>query len=110
MSTPSLGALLHAFLADNLPLQKGLRPTSIKAYRDTLRLFLTFVATDVPCRLTQITLDALTLDRVLRFLQHLEDIRHNHRRTRNHRLTILHTFFEFLGRTSARVSCGRAAG
>jgi site-specific recombinase XerD len=98
MSTPSLGALLHAFLADNLPLQKGLRPTSIKAYRDTLRLFLTFVAADVPCRLTQITLHALTLDRVLRFLQHLEDTRHNHRRTRNHRLTILHTFFEFLGR------------
>ena len=98
MSTPSLGALLHAFLANDLPLQKGLRPTSIKAHRDALRLFLTFVAQDVPCRLTQITLDALTLDRVLRFLQHLEDTRHNHRRTRNHRLTILHTFFEFLGR------------
>jgi integrase/recombinase XerD len=98
MSTPSLGALLHAFLADELPLQKGLRPSSIKAHRDALRLFLTFVAADVPCRLTQITLDALSLDRVLRFLQHLEDIRHNHRRTRNHRLTILHTFFEFLGR------------
>ena len=90
--------MLHAFLADELPLQKGLRPTSIKAYRDALRLFLTFVAADVPCRLTQITLDTLTLDRVLRFLQHLEDIRHNHRRTRNHRLTILHAFFEFLGR------------
>jgi integrase len=98
MNTPSLGALLHAFLADELPLQKGLRPTSIKAHRDALRLFLTFVAADVPCRLTQITLDSLTLDRVLRFLQHLEDLRHNHRRTRNHRLTILHTFFEFLGR------------
>jgi site-specific recombinase XerD len=98
MSTPSLGALLHAFLADELPLQKGLRPTSIKAHRDALRLFLMFVAADVPCRLTQITLDALTLDRALRFLQHLEDTRHNHRRTRNHRLTILHTFFEFLGR------------
>ena len=98
MSTPSFGALLHAFLADELPFQKGLRPTSIKAYRDALRLFLTFIAADVPCRLTQITLDALRLDRVLRFLQHLEDTRHNHRRTRNHRLTILHTFFEFLGR------------
>jgi integrase/recombinase XerD len=84
--------------ADELPLQKGLRPTSIKAHRDALRLFLTFLADDVPCRLSQITLDALTLDRVLRFLQHLEDIRHNHRRTRNQRLTILHTFFEFLGR------------
>lgn len=63
-----------------------------------MRLFLSFVAADVPCRLTQITLDALTLDRVLRFLQHLEDNRHNHRRTRNHRLTMLHAFFEFLGR------------
>jgi site-specific recombinase XerD len=98
MSKPSLGALLHAFLADEIPLQKGLRPTSVKAHRDALRLFLTFVAADVPCRFTQITLDSLTLDRVLRFLQHLEDTRHNHRRTRNHRLTILHTFFEFLGR------------
>ena len=98
MSAPALGALLHAFLADEIPLQKGLRPSSLKARRDALQLFLTFVAADVPCRLTQISLDSLTLDRVLRFLQHLEDIRHNHRRTRNHRLTILHTFFEFLGR------------
>jgi integrase/recombinase XerD len=98
MSTPSLGALLHAFLADYLPLQKGLRPTSIKAHRDALRLFLSFLAADLRCRLTQITLDTLSLDRVLRFLQHLEDTRHNHRRTRNHRLAILHTFFEFLGR------------
>jgi integrase/recombinase XerD len=97
-SLPSLGALLHAFLANELPLQKGLRPASIKAHRDALRLFLSFVAADVPCRLTQITIDALTLDRVLRFLQHLEDNRHNHRRTRNHRLTMLHAFFEFLGR------------
>lgn len=97
-SVPSLGALLHAFLADELPLQKGLRPASIRAHRDALRLFLSFVATDVPCRLTQITLAALTLDRVLRFLQPLEDNRHNHRRTRNHRLTMLHAFFEFLGR------------
>ena len=39
--TPSLGALLHAFLVDELPLQKGFRPASTKAYRDGLRLFLT---------------------------------------------------------------------
>ena len=50
--TPSLGALLHAFLVDELPLQKGFRPASTKAYRDGLRLFLTFVATDRACRLT----------------------------------------------------------
>ena len=65
MSTPSLGALLHAFLADELPLRKGLRATSIKAHRDALRLFVCFIGADVPCRLTQITLETLTLDRVL---------------------------------------------
>jgi integrase/recombinase XerD len=98
MTTPSLGALLQAFLTDELPIQKGLRLASVRAHRDALRLFLIFVAEDIPCPLTQITLDALTLDRVRRFLQHLETTRHNHRRTRNHRLTVLHTFFEFLAR------------
>ena len=94
--TPSLGALLHAFLVDELPLQKGFRPASTKAYRDGLRLFLTFVAADRACRLTQLTPEDLTTDRVKRFLLHLEEERRNHRRTRNHRLTILRTFFEFL--------------
>lgn len=96
--TASLGALLQAFLVDELPLQKGFRSASTKAYRDGLRLFLTFVATDRACRLTQLTPEVLTCDRVRRFLQHLEEGRHNHRRTRNHRLTILRTFFEFLAR------------
>jgi integrase/recombinase XerD len=96
--TTSVGALVQAFLADELPVQRGLRPASVKAYRDGLRLFLVFVARDVSCRLTQITREAFTLERVLRFLQDLETTRHNHRRTRNHRLTILRAFFEFLAR------------
>jgi integrase/recombinase XerD len=98
MTTPSLGALLHAFLTDELPLRKGLRPASVKAHRDALRLFLIFIASNVPCRLSEIPLDALTLDRVQHFLQYLEVTRGNHRRTRNHRLTVLHGFFEFLAR------------
>ncbi len=96
--SPPIGALVHAFLADELPVQRGLRPTSIKAYRDGLRLFLTFVARDASCRLTRISCELFTLDRVLRFLQDLETTRHNHRRTRNHRLTIIRSFFEFLAR------------
>lgn len=96
--SPSVGTLLHAFLVDELPIQKGLRPASIKAYRDGLRLFLAFVAKDLSCRLTQISYEAFTLDRILRFLQDLETSRHNHRRTRNHRLAILKAFFDFLAR------------
>ena len=70
---------------------RGFRPASIKAYRDGLRLFLTFVAADRACRLTQLTPEDLTVERVPRFLLHLEEKRHNQRRTRNHRLTILQT-------------------
>jgi site-specific recombinase XerD len=96
--TRSLGALIQAFLVDELPVQRGFRPASVRAYRDGLRLFLVFVAGDLSCRLTQLSCEAFTLDRVLRFLQDLETTRHNHRRTRNHRLTILRSFFEFLAR------------
>ena len=87
--TPSLGTLLHAFLVDELPLQKGFRPASTRAYRDGVRLFLTFVAEDRSCRLTQLTPEDMTAERAQRFLLHLEQERHNHRRTRNHRLAIL---------------------
>lgn len=96
--SPGIGALVQAFLADELPVQRGLRPASVKAYRDGLRLFLLFVARDRTCRITQITGEAFTLDRILRFLQDLETTRGNHRRTRNHRLTILRSFFDFLAR------------
>ena len=45
MSAP-LGPQLHGFFVDYLVAQKGLRVTSIRSYRDTLRLLLAFVARD----------------------------------------------------------------
>ena len=40
----SLGQVVFAFFEDHLKVQKGLRPGSIKSYRDTLKLFLIHVA------------------------------------------------------------------
>jgi integrase/recombinase XerD len=98
MTVPSVGALVHAFFLDYLAVQKGLRPSSIKTYRDVLRLFLTFVATDRRRALSRLTMDDLTFDRVLRFLASLETDRHNHPRTRNHRRAVIVGFFEYLAR------------
>ena len=42
MST--VGQVLFSFFDDHLKVQKGLRPGSIKSYRDTIKLFLAFVA------------------------------------------------------------------
>lgn len=93
---PYLGPLLQSFLTDHLPVQKGLRIGSIRSYRDTVRLFLTFVAHDKHRSMTSLCLEDLTFDRVLSFLKHLEQSRHNCIRTRNQRRAALNTFFAYL--------------
>lgn len=95
-TTPPLGALLHSFFVDHLVTVKGLRPASVRSYRDTVRLLLVFAAADKRCRITRLRLDDLTFERVVGFLRHLEVDRHNHVRTRNQRLAALHTLFEYI--------------
>jgi site-specific recombinase XerD len=92
----TLGPTLHAFFENHLNLKKGLRPASVKSYRDVLRLFLQFVARDARRKISKLLLTDLTFERVQRFLRHLETDRNNHIRTRNHRLATLHTFFEYI--------------
>jgi integrase/recombinase XerD len=88
------GPVLHSFFADHLITVKGLRPASVRSYRDTIRLFLLFAAADKNCKITRLALSDLTFDRVVRFLRYLEADRRNHVRTRNQRLAALHTLFE----------------
>lgn len=95
-STPSLGTLLQSFFVDHLMTVKGLRPASVRSYRDTVRMLLMFVATDKRCRITRLTLTDLSFERVVGFLRHLEAERHNHVRTRNQRLAAVHCLFEYM--------------
>lgn len=94
--TPPLGPIVHSFFVDHLITVKGLRPSSVRSYRDTVRLLLVFIAADKKTRITRLGLDDLTFERVVKFLRHLEDDRHNHPRTRNQRLAALHTLFEYI--------------
>ena len=90
MKSQTLGAILHGYFIDHLIAVKGLRPGSVRSYRDTIRLLLVFVAAQKRCRITRLTLDDLTCERVTAFLRHLEEERGNHIRTRNQRLAALH--------------------
>jgi integrase/recombinase XerD len=63
-----LGPLMHSFFIDHLVTVKGLRPASVRSYRDTMRLL----------------------------LRHLEADRGNHVRTRNQRLAAIHTLFDYI--------------
>jgi hypothetical protein len=78
----SIGQVLFAFFEDHLKVQKGLRPGSVRSYRDTLKLFLTYVATSCRRPITRLTLPELSSQRVLDFLGVIESVRLNQVRTR----------------------------
>jgi integrase/recombinase XerD len=95
-TTELLGPMLHSFFIDHLITVKGLRPASVRSYRDTIRLLILFVAADKHSKITRLTLADLTFDTVVRFLRHLEADRGNHTRTRNQRLAALHCLFGYI--------------
>jgi integrase/recombinase XerD len=94
--TRPLGPLVHSFFLDHLVTVRGLRPASVRSYRDTIRLLLCFVAADKKTKITKLTVEDLTFERVLGFLRYLEGDRHNHVRIRNQRLAALHTLFDYI--------------
>ncbi|MGH2855329.1 MAG: tyrosine-type recombinase/integrase [Solirubrobacteraceae bacterium] len=98
MNASTLGSLVHGFFLSYLVEQKGLRQGSVRSYRDTLRLFLQFVAAEARRDVSKLTPEDLSFERVLAFLRHLEQQRRNSVTTRNQRLAALHTFFEFVAR------------
>jgi hypothetical protein len=60
---------------------------AIRSYRDTLLLWLRFLARDSDARIAALTLADLTPEAAVRFLGHLEKTRGNSVATRNVRLT-----------------------
>ena len=106
-----LGQLLHSFFQDHLITIKGLRPATVRSYRDTIRLLIVFIATDKRSKLTKLTVGDLTFDRIVAFLRHLEQDRGNHARTRNQRLAVIHTLFEYIATRSPEMLdvCQRVA-
>ena len=91
-----LGHALHGFFTDFLPQQRSLSPHTLCSYRDSLKLLLQFLAgaNQDPSRLD---IEAITPERILAFLKHLESNRQNQPSTRNVRLSAIHSFFRYVG-------------
>ena len=100
MTGQPLGPVLHSYFLDHLIAVKGLRPGSVRSYRDTIRLLLVFIASEKRGKITRLTLEDLTLERILAFLRYLEEDRGNHIRTRNQRLAAIHSLFEYIATRS----------
>lgn len=95
-TTPSLGLHVQAFFGDHLTNQRNLSPNTILSYRDAMKLFLSFAAGFHERRVADLGFDHVGPDTVLAFLQDLESTRKCSVRTRNARLSTLHTFFRYV--------------
>lgn len=91
-----LGLGIAKFFEDYLPGQRGMSPHTVRSYRDAVVLLLQFMARDTGRRVEQLQIGDLTAERATRFLQFLEDDRHNSIVTRNSRLGAIHVFARFL--------------
>jgi integrase/recombinase XerD len=96
MSTVYLGQILHGYFEDYLKCQKGVRASTIKSYRDAISVYLKYLTTAVGKKLSRVAVTDLTCAQVTSFLQSLEDARKNCVRTRNHRLAVVRSFFEYV--------------
>jgi integrase/recombinase XerD len=85
----NLNHCIHQFFVKYLPRIKGCSRQTIKAYRDTFKLLLPFTADYYGVKIKSLTVDHLTSDMILDFLDHLESQRGNQASTRNHRLAAI---------------------
>ena len=87
-----LAPCIHQFFNHYLPHIKGVSPCTIKAYRDTFKLFLPFAARSYGIKVRSLRVEHLPSQLILSFLDDLQKERKNIVRTRNHRLAALKSF------------------
>jgi integrase/recombinase XerD len=87
---------VQMFFQDYLRDHRGLSSNTILGYRDTIKLFLSFLSKHTRSQTSKLSLDDLNVENALAFLNDVEKTRHCSVATRNLRLSALRTFFEYL--------------
>ncbi len=95
LSPPTFPVLLQNFFADFLVTQREISPHTIASYRDTFRLLLKYLHKNTGRSPVTFHLVDLQVSRLLDFLNHLEEKRHNTVRSRNLRLAAIKAFFRY---------------
>lgn len=91
----SLPALITDFFITHLARERGASSHTVIAYRDALKMLLSFAARLRCCTVDRLRFEDLSVEVTLQFLTHLENDRQNSVRSRNARLAALHSFFRY---------------
>ena len=91
----SLAPLLERFFTQRLMQQRQASPHTISSYRDTFRLLLKFAQQRLHTPPARLTLEEIDTPLIVAFLDHMEKHRGLSARSRNLRLTAIHSFFRY---------------
>ena len=92
----ALARAIHAFFSEYVPELRGLSRHTLLSYRDTLALLLRFVAKSRDTDPASLDLESISPEFILKFLNYLEQQRHNKISSRNVRLAAIHAFFRYV--------------
>jgi site-specific recombinase XerD len=96
MITPiSLAPLLQCFFTQRLMQQRQASPHTISSYRDTFRQFLKFIQQRLRKPPSRLTFEEIDAPLIVAFLDELEKLQGISVRSRNLRLTAIHSFFRY---------------
>lgn len=96
MITPtSLAPLLQCFFTQRLMQQRQVSPHTISSYRDTFRQFLKFIEQRLRKPPSRLTFEEVDAPLIVAFLDELEKRQGLSVRSRNLRLTAIHSFFRY---------------
>src|SRR5260370_5589030 len=93
---PTFPTLLEGFFTQRLMQQRQASAHTIASYRDTFRLLLRFAQKRLRRAPSTLALEDIDAPLVVDFLDELEKVRNVTARTRNLRLTAIHSFFRYV--------------
>lgn len=92
----SLAPLLERYFTHRLMQQRQASPHTISSYRDTFRMFLKFTYRHLHVPPSRITIEQIDVSTIMAFLNNLEQEHGICARSRNLRLTAIHSFFRYI--------------
>ena len=94
----AIAPTIQAFFTDYLAAQRQLSPNTVRAYRDTWKLLLTYISDNTSTPVCRIRIEQVDHDQVTGFLAWLETSRGNSISTRNARLAAIHAWATYTSR------------
>lgn len=88
---------VRSFLLEYLPNQRCFSEATVRSYSQVMNLFVLYLRTEQGLPVKQIRFAIMDREVILNFLDWLETHRHCGANTRNHRLMVLRSFFNYAG-------------